>query len=213
MPLMTKFSAVAPSVFEQRKRNLAAYADRAEARLRRSCHWPRPRRRSESWTEPATSIFYTTTLRIYGVQFFPVDADHGVAGGGAKRLYFDGPGRPLSRRPEAVDRHHGRSVRAGQFPVHSGRILGTPGRILVCVDGPRDRGVVGHRRRDLVPQAPRPRPGRRRPPWGGRKALRLELGVGRWALKPGWNEAKSGDLSAQPGLRFASPGLQPSSAG
>jgi len=134
-PLMTKISSVTPSVFETRtptsrhdpiepKLAFADVLSLAEAEAGR-----------REWTETATSVFYTTTYGIYGVQFFPPDADHGVAGGGAKRLYFDGlDGRYLGDRKPWTGTTADIFIQA-QFPLHSGRILGLPGRILISLMG------------------------------------------------------------------------------
>lgn len=87
------------------------------------------------WPEPPGDVFYAQNFGIYGVQFYLPGDDHGAAGVGPPVLYFDGSdgrylGDLLPWEGTAADIF----VQA-QFPLHSGRILGLPGRILVSVLG------------------------------------------------------------------------------
>ncbi|MEY9227975.1 hypothetical protein ABIF78_000298 [Bradyrhizobium japonicum] len=70
-------------------------------------------------------------------------------------------GRPPDRRTAALGRHRRRHLRAGAIPAafrpHRWALWAYPD----LDHGPRGGGTVGHRRRDLVAQAPRPRPGAR----------------------------------------------------
>lgn len=134
-PLMTRISTVTPSVFDTRTPRSRHDPIEPKLGFAEVLALGTAEAQRRGWTESATSIFYTTTYGIYGVQFFPPDADHGVAGGGAKRLYFDGlDGRYLGdRRPwtgTAAD-----LFMQAQFPLHSGRILGFPGRVLISFMG------------------------------------------------------------------------------
>ena len=135
LPVMSTVSQVTPTPFDQRPRKpkhepitpqigfAEVLANATEEAARR--HWP----------EPAGRIFYTQLFGIYGIEFFAAGADHGKGGVGHKRLYFDGlDGRYLG------DREPWRGTAAdifvqAQFPLHSGRILGLPGRILISVMG------------------------------------------------------------------------------
>ncbi len=87
------------------------------------------------WKEPVGSIFYSQEFGIYGVQFFHAGEDHGTAGVGPASIYYDGvDGSYLG------DMQPWKGTAADifvqmQFPLHSGRILGLPGRILISVMG------------------------------------------------------------------------------
>lgn len=87
------------------------------------------------WKEPVGNIFYSQEFGIYGVGFFHAGEDHGAAGIGPAQIYYDGTdGRYLGdKRPwqgTAAD-----IFLQIQFPLHSGRILGLPGRILISIMG------------------------------------------------------------------------------
>ncbi|CAN7368395.1 PepSY-associated TM helix domain-containing protein [Phenylobacterium sp. LjRoot219] len=134
-PVMSKVSQVTPTPFDQRTPRShhdpvvpkVAYAPviasaRAEAERR-------------GWKDPAGSVFYSPEFGIYGVSFFQPGADHGAGGVGPAALYFDGvDGRLLGERQPWKGTAADIFVQA-QFPLHSGRILGVPGRILMSLTG------------------------------------------------------------------------------
>lgn len=87
------------------------------------------------WAEPAGAVSYASRYGIYAVRFFQPGDDHGTAGVGPAQLYFDGQdGRVLGQRQPWVGTVADIFVQA-QFPLHSGRILGLPGRILISAMG------------------------------------------------------------------------------
>jgi len=134
-PVMSMVTEVTPTPFDERtptgihhpitpKLGYAAIIDRAvdEAKKR-------------GWPEPVGDVFYAENFGIYGVRFFHPGDDHGEAGVGPPALYFDGhDGRYLGDRQPWVGTAADIFVQA-QFPLHSGRILGIPGRIIVSVMG------------------------------------------------------------------------------
>ncbi len=90
---------------------------------------------SRGWEEPVGAAFYSPEFGIYALGFFHPGGDHGQAGVGPALLYYDGTdGRPLGGRIPWQGTAADIFVQA-QFPLHSGRILGLPGRILVSVMG------------------------------------------------------------------------------
>lgn len=87
------------------------------------------------WSEPAGDIFYSREFGIYGVSFFHPEDGHGAGGVGHRRLYLDGQnGAILGERQPWKGTAADIFVQA-QFPLHSGRILGLPGRILISTMG------------------------------------------------------------------------------
>ncbi|HRJ61964.1 MAG TPA: PepSY domain-containing protein, partial [Azospirillaceae bacterium] len=78
---------------------------------------------------------YSPAYGFYSVRFFHPGEDHGAAGVGPARLYFDGiDGRYLGDRVPWAGTAADIFIQA-QFPLHSGRILGLPGRILISIMG------------------------------------------------------------------------------
>lgn len=87
------------------------------------------------WTAPLGAVGYTPQYGIYSAHFFRPGEDHGVAGGGPATLYYGGrDGRPLGHREPWAGTVADMFVQA-QLPLHSGRILGLPGRILISMMG------------------------------------------------------------------------------
>lgn len=134
-PVMSLITQVTPSPFDLREPNdkhqpitptigYASIIERAreEARIR-------------SWREPLGDVFYNQEFGIYGARFFHPGDDHGAAGVGPPVLYFGGKnGHYLGDQQPWKGTAADLFVQA-QFPLHSGRILGLPGRILVSVMG------------------------------------------------------------------------------
>jgi len=91
--------------------------------------------RQRQWSEPVGAVFYTNSYNVYGVSFYKAGNDHGAGGVGPAYLYFDGTdGRLLGERLPWKGTAADIFVQA-QFPLHSGRILGLPGRILISFMG------------------------------------------------------------------------------
>ena len=134
-PLMSKVSEVTPTPFDLRQpvdhdqpiAPIVGYPEVIERAVAEA--------RGRGWDLPAGDIYYTPEYGIYGVGFFQPGDDHGAAGVGPPYLFFDGSdsrflGDQLPWQGTAADIF----VQA-QFPLHSGRILGLPGRILISAMG------------------------------------------------------------------------------
>lgn len=133
-PLVSRFSPLTPSPFERRagqpvppgepRVSLADAVALAQAEARR-----------RGWTAPPGGAFLSAETGLWGVGFFTAGRSHGDGGLGNPWLY--------------VDAHTGETVGAdvpgtgtagdiflqAMFPLHSGRILGLPGRLLVTCAG------------------------------------------------------------------------------
>ena len=134
-PLVAKFSTLSPNAFDSRtpqppdkpveplltREQVVALAKTEAAR--------------RGWTLPAGGVFYSSSYGLYGVGFFDADNDHGDGGLGNAWLYFDGrDGRPAGGVIPGTG-SAGDIFLQAQFPLHSGRILGLPGRILISAMG------------------------------------------------------------------------------
>jgi uncharacterized iron-regulated membrane protein len=87
------------------------------------------------WTEPVGGMFYAPAFGVYGVGFFAAGNDHGDVGLGNNWLYFDGrTGKPAGASIPG-NGTAGDIFLQAQFPLHSGRILGLTGRIMISVMG------------------------------------------------------------------------------
>ncbi len=87
------------------------------------------------WSAPPGGIFYVPEFGIYGVTFFEPGHEHGDIGLGNPSLYFDGKdGSPAGAKVPGTG-SAGDIFMQAQFPLHSGRILGLPGRIFISVMG------------------------------------------------------------------------------
>lgn len=134
-PAMSNISKVTPSPFDLRTRapkhepiaplsQFGEIATKAQAEAK-----------SRGWVEPIGSVLYNQAFGIYGVQFYKPEDGHGAGGVGHKRLYYDAKdSRYLGDRQPWKGTIADIFLQA-QFPLHSGRILGLPGRILISVMG------------------------------------------------------------------------------
>jgi len=87
------------------------------------------------WEAPAGGVFYSPYYDVYGVGFYRPGDDHGDGGLGNPWLYFDGrTGAPAGDLTPGQG-SAGDIFLQAQFPLHSGRILDLPGRILVSALG------------------------------------------------------------------------------
>jgi uncharacterized iron-regulated membrane protein len=134
-PLMKTVSNYTPTPYEQReyrhldkpiepKMTWAQIYERAQADGK-----------ARGWDTPVGSLFYGPAHGIFQVGFFNPGDDHGAAGVGPAQLYYDSEdGRPLGEKLPWVGTAADIFVQM-QFPLHSGRILGLPGRILISLMG------------------------------------------------------------------------------
>lgn len=135
MPLMTLVSQPTPTPFDLRKpapkhqpiEPKISFADAVALGATEAAR--------RGWAEPAGAVSYSPAYGFYAVRFFHPGEDHGAAGVGPARLYFDGiDGRYLGDRVPWAGTAADIFIQA-QFPLHSGRILGLPGRIMISIMG------------------------------------------------------------------------------
>lgn len=134
-PLMRAVSSYTPTPFEQRtaapldapiepKLSFADIIAKASAEGR-----------ARGWTAPVGGVYYAQQYGVYDAHFFYPGEDHGAAGVAPARLFYDGQdGRTLGARVPWAGTAADIFVQL-QFPLHSGRILGIPGRVLISFMG------------------------------------------------------------------------------
>lgn len=134
-PAMSLVSEVTPTPFDVRvpsdpRTPIAPRLDRAAA-LRAA----ETDAQARGWAEPAGAVSYASAFGVYSVQFFRPQDGHGAGGVGHRTVFVDGvDGRVLSVREPWRGTAADLFVQA-QFPLHSGRILGLPGRIAISLTG------------------------------------------------------------------------------
>lgn len=134
-PLVELVSPLTPSPFASRTpvtldKQIEPLIDRREAIAIAAAEAKRL-----GWQAPPGGLFHSAEFGVYGVGFYAPGEDHGDAGLGNPWIYVD------SRSGELAGAHVPGTGSAGdiflqaQFPLHSGRIIGLPGRILVSLLG------------------------------------------------------------------------------
>lgn len=87
------------------------------------------------WEKPIGSMWHARDFGVYRAEFYLPEEGHGAGGVGHNALYFDSQdGRLLGDFKPWQGTAADIFVQA-QFPLHSGRILGLPGRILISIMG------------------------------------------------------------------------------
>lgn len=134
-PLLAQVSTLRPDVFVSRtpqppERPVEATLSRAQV-----VALARAEAARRGWSEPAGGVFYASAYGVYGVGFFAAGNDHGDGGLGNSWLYFDGRDGQLAGDQVPGTGSAGDIFLQAQFPLHSGRIIGLPGRILISLMG------------------------------------------------------------------------------
>ncbi|MCP3404391.1 PepSY domain-containing protein [Bradyrhizobium sp. CCGB01] len=135
-PIMQTVSNYTPSVFETRKPVGLDERITPKFSFQEIIERANEEGKRRGWPEPVGAISYQARYGIYQPRFFfPGADDHGGGGVGPARLHYDGvTGEVVGQRVpwsgSAAD-----IFAQAQFPLHSGRILGLPGRILISAMG------------------------------------------------------------------------------
>lgn len=134
-PLVSTFSTLTPDPFTQRTPN--PHNEPIEPALTRHeiIQLANAEAQKRNWDTPLGSIFYEPAYGIYGVTFHEPGHDHPNFSLGNPWLYFDGQSGTYLGERIPGNGSMGDIFLDAQFPLHSGRILGLPGRILVSMLG------------------------------------------------------------------------------
>ena len=134
-PLVSWFSPLAPSPFAGR---VPAAVDRPiEPKIGIGPIVDLAQREGErrGLASPPGGVFLSTEFGVYGVGFFTPGHSHGDGGLGNPWLYFDAADGRLLGAEIPGQGSAGDIFMQSMFPLHSGRILGLPGRILISLSG------------------------------------------------------------------------------
>ena len=134
-PLVSTFSELTPSPFSTRA--MRPPEDPIEPLVTReqAIASAREEAAKQGIAAPIGGVFYAEQYGVYGVGFYEAGFEHGDGGLGNPWLYVDGrtggsAGALIPGRGSLGD-----IFMQAQFPLHSGRILGVPGRIGVSLLG------------------------------------------------------------------------------
>jgi uncharacterized iron-regulated membrane protein len=128
-PVVALFSEFTPSPFDAREQRSEQAPVEARVNFTEILQMAAAEAERRGWRKPAYSVFYNANYAIYGVGY------GGSEGLGPWYLYFDGEtgaylGDYLPGSGTAAD-----IFEAWQLPLHSGQIIGFPGRIVISLTG------------------------------------------------------------------------------
>jgi len=134
-PIVSIFSTLTPDPFAIRTPN--PHDEPIEPIIARSeiIELAHAESQKRNWSIPLGGMFYDPEYGIYGVTFHEPGQDHAEFGLGNPWLYFDGQDGTLLGEKIPGTGSAGDIFLDAQFPLHSGRILGLPGRIMISVLG------------------------------------------------------------------------------
>jgi uncharacterized iron-regulated membrane protein len=134
-PVVSWFSTLSPSPFVSRTPVLPENAVEPKMTPAQIIAIAKQDAAKRSWDAPAGGIFYSPEFAVYGVGFFAPGNDHGDGGLGNPWLYFDAQTGAPAGAEIPGEGTAGDIFMQAQFPLHSGRILGIPGRVLISAMG------------------------------------------------------------------------------
>lgn len=134
-PLVSAFSTLSASAFDSRQPQPPEKPIEAVLKREQIMALAKAEARKRGWTEPAGGLFYSSAYGVYGVGFFAPGNDHGDSGLGNPWLYFDGKDGSPAGDSVPGSGSAGDIFMQAQFPLHSGRIIGLPGRIIMSTLG------------------------------------------------------------------------------
>ncbi|WP_425489584.1 PepSY-associated TM helix domain-containing protein [Diaphorobacter ruginosibacter] len=134
-PLVSMFSPLTPSPFQLRQDSRGREQTDPMLSREQAIAMAEAEGHRRGWEAPAGSIFYAQRFGIYGIAFFTPDNDRDDNGMGNEVLYLDGDTGAVVGDKVPGQGSAGDVFMQAQLPLHSGRILGTPGRVLMSFMG------------------------------------------------------------------------------
>jgi len=134
-PLVSLFSELTPSPFASRTPAPLAKPIEPLIPAARALDLARAEAQRRGWEKPAGGLFLSTEVGVWGVGFYDVVNSHGDGGLGNPWLYFDSrSGAPAGADVPGTG-SAGDIFLQSMFPLHSGRIIGITGRVLMSITG------------------------------------------------------------------------------
>ncbi|MHB1059138.1 MAG: PepSY-associated TM helix domain-containing protein [Rhodanobacter sp.] len=135
VPIVSAFSTLTPNPFDARTPLAPEQQVEPVISRRHAVELAQAEAARRGWTQPAGGLSYAPEYGVYGVGFFEPENEHGDGGLGNPWLYFNASdGTPAGADVPGTGSAGDLFLQA-QFPLHSGRILGTAGRVLMTLLG------------------------------------------------------------------------------
>jgi len=134
-PIVSWFSTLSPSPFASR--TPAAELQPIEPRVSAEAvlQLARTEAARRGWTDPPGGLFLSTDAGVWAVGFYTPERSHGDVGLGNPWLYVDSASGELVGADVPGSGSAGDVFLQSMFPLHSGRIVGLPGRVLMSAMG------------------------------------------------------------------------------
>ena len=134
-PVVSVFSTLTPSPFETRDMAPQGRPIEPKITVTEVLQHAETEARRRGWATPAGGVSVSTQFGLYGVGFFEPGNSHGDVGLGNAWLYFDTRTGALSGATVPGEGSAGDIFMQAMFPLHSGRIIGIAGRVLMSFLG------------------------------------------------------------------------------
>lgn len=134
-PILSRISSLTPDAFDDRMPQPINKPIVAEVPFEQAISIASEEAKRRQWDEPLGSAFYGQAYGLYAILFFRPGDEHGSGGMGVKMLFIDGKTGELKGGRVPWDGTAADVFMQLQFPLHSGRIAGIPGRILLSFLG------------------------------------------------------------------------------
>lgn len=134
-PILSRISTLTPDAFDDKKTTPLNEPIEPKVSFEQAIAFAEPEARRRGWDEPLGSAFYGPQHGLYAIMFFKPGDDHGSGGMGVKMLILDGMTGAFAGERVPWKGTNADIFMQLQFPLHSGRIAGIPGRIAVSILG------------------------------------------------------------------------------
>jgi uncharacterized iron-regulated membrane protein len=133
-PILSTISSLTPDAFDDRSPAPLDKPITPQVAFAGAIDKARQEALRRGWTEPAGSAFYGQQYGIYAVMFFAPGEEHGSSGM-VKMLFVDGNDGAIVGGRVPWEGTAADVFMQLQFPLHSGRIAGLPGRVALSIMG------------------------------------------------------------------------------
>lgn len=133
-PILSRISTLTPDAFDDRAPTALNKPIEPKLTFPQAVDAASVEARRRGWEEPAGAAFYGLQHGLYSISFFRPGEEHGAAGM-IKMLFLDGANGALQGGRVPWEGTAADIFMQLQFPLHSGRIAGVPGRVFLSFMG------------------------------------------------------------------------------